>query len=466
MVGTTAINLDEFSLDKSLNEILKQTADFLGFGRGEIVLVRDEHKRVKPASSYKEEKLFLDFVTHVGLSDADAENEIKNSKMREKQKNMDLTDIRPYLYALRTKSAVQCYDNEDFIRELESKGVVKQNYYDWSKLQYNEYIARTQEYGEKAMGFSDWFRFAIFPIILPFNGKQESAGYFNFDEPKEIQAREAISDYKVNIAQLMINYGAYISIVVAASEEERRLAQAQLVSTENLRVIGKFARGVAHDVSNMVYSQIETAQHVQESIKEGTMPTEKLLNFLENIVIKARAMHRMARGLRDYAREGSIERVDGNLNECIEITLNVLGPDLRDKKITVRTELDSNLPRIEMVPWYLNQIYTNLIENSVEAIERKRALIGDTDYNPEIMLTTRIMDRVIYSSVGDNGIGIRPECLERIFEPSFSTREEVGRGSRGLGLSICRNYIREHEGEIKVKSVYGEGTEFTIEIPL
>ena len=112
------------------------------------------------------------------------------------------------------------------------------------------------------------------------------------------------------------------------------------------------------------------------------------------------------------------------------------------------------MPKIKCYPGQLNQVFMNLLANAAEAIAQ----------NGEIRINTYIRDRKVCVSIKDTGEGIKPENIEKIFSPGFTTKG-VGVGT-GLGLAIVYNIIEKHNAKISVNSKYGKGSEFIIELPI
>jgi signal transduction histidine kinase len=120
-----------------------------------------------------------------------------------------------------------------------------------------------------------------------------------------------------------------------------------------------------------------------------------------------------------------------------------------------------NIPAIECYPGKLNQVFMNILTNSIHATQERH----DPDFVPEIDVTTTLVnENAIRVSIKDNGIGMPPEVKARIFEPFFTTKD-VGKGT-GLGLSIVFKIIEAHGGSIDINTAVNEGTEFIITLPV
>ena len=138
-----------------------------------------------------------------------------------------------------------------------------------------------------------------------------------------------------------------------------------------------------------------------------------------------------------------------NLHRDIDNTLTLLGFKLRQKNIRVTKNYAPSLPEIEAYVGELNQVWSNLIDNAIHALEM----------NGELTIETTADEKVVHVRIRDNGHGIPPEILPHIFEPYYTTKE-VGEGS-GIGLDIVQRVIKNHHGQIKVHSAPGN-TEFAI----
>ncbi|MEP7141428.1 MAG: ATP-binding protein, partial [Ferruginibacter sp.] len=137
----------------------------------------------------------------------------------------------------------------------------------------------------------------------------------------------------------------------------------------------------------------------------------------------------------------------------IENTLTLLGYKLREKNIRVQKMFCENFPDVAVYVGELNQVWTNILDNAIYALEK----------NGEIIIETSFDDKHVNVKIVDNGTGIPPEILSRIFDPFFTTKK-VGEGT-GIGLDLVSRVIKHHNGEVKVSSAPGR-TEFAISIPV
>lgn len=268
--------------------------------------------------------------------------------------------------------------------------------------------------------------------------------------------------------------------------------QQQLVQQEKLASIGQLAAGVAHEINNPIgfvlsnvtslseYAETfirlikeyeilvqnlscgnrDNAREAMETIRniKKTEDVAFMLDDIEELVSDSlEGMERVrsiVAGLKSFARvDDQSELKDADINDCIKSTLKVVWNELK-YKCEVKTDY-GEIPIIECCPGQLNQVFMNLLVNASHAIEKK----GVIDVQ-----TGKLDEGNIFIKVSDNGSGIDPENISKLFNPFFTTKE-VGKGT-GLGLSISYGIIQKHNGELLVDSEIGKGTTFTIKLPI
>lgn len=263
-------------------------------------------------------------------------------------------------------------------------------------------------------------------------------------------------------------------------------AQSQLVDAEKMSSLGQLTAGIAHEINNPInfvssnisplrqdiedleqiinkYEELKNADNVEEKFKE----IEQLKNELDFEYLKkelpsiingiedgATRTKEIVSGLRNFSRLDEVEYQQADINEGIESTLILIKSKLTNINLVKNL---SPLPLINCNPSKLNQLFMNLIDNAISAIEEKGI------ENGKITLETSEEKNDIVFKISDNGIGIKQEILPKIFDPFFTTKD-VGKGT-GLGLSISRSIIEAHEGTIEVTSEVNKGTEITVKIP-
>jgi two-component system NtrC family sensor kinase len=263
-------------------------------------------------------------------------------------------------------------------------------------------------------------------------------------------------------------------------------AHNQLLQSEKLASIGQLAAGVAHEINNpigFVSSNLGTLKkyvddllrlfddscHAIEPLLAKDDATRKVIedlrrnadmDFLREDICTlvsesidgASRVRRIVNDLRDFSRsgDGRLEWVD--LHAGLESTLNVVWNEIK-YKATVEKDY-GDIPLTLCHPQALNQVFMNLLVNAAQAIEVQGT----------IRIRTWYEDETIFVSIADSGQGIPAENLSRLFEPFFTTKE-VGKGT-GLGLSVSYDIVKKHDGEIRVGSTPGQGSIFTVVIPV
>ncbi len=256
---------------------------------------------------------------------------------------------------------------------------------------------------------------------------------------------------------------------LALANNELKDAQTQLVQSEKMASLGALVAGVAHEINNpigAVRSMHNTSMRAIEKLKseffkitvnDKNISTEankifRIIDDANNVIdIGTEKVGLIVKQLKSFARLDEAELKKANIHEGLQQALMLSHHEMRDRIKVVRKF--GNLPEIRCFPAKLNQVFLNMIINAIQAIPDKGKLT----------ISTRISEKKVYIKFIDTGIGIPHNKLEKIFDPGFTTKG-VGVGT-GLGLSICYNIIKEHNGEIKVKSELNKGTSFEIILP-
>ncbi|NER80365.1 MAG: two-component sensor histidine kinase, partial [Leptolyngbya sp. SIO1D8] len=309
-----------------------------------------------------------------------------------------------------------------------------------------------------------------------------------------IQLQETLQELETTKDQLVAQEKDY-SRTLEVKVEERTQAltntlnqlqetQSQLIQTEKMAGLGQMVAGIAHEINNpinFIYGNIgpltEYVQDLMELLEtyqaEYHQPSEAVVNVQAEIDLEfittdiTRLLSSMKTGtqrvreivvsLRNYSRldEAAIKVVD--VHEGIDSTLLILNHRLK-RGIEVSKDYGA-LPKIPCSPAQLNQVYTNIIANAIDAM-------FEADANPkQLAIRTRLLplDR-IQIGIKDNGGGIPEKIRHKIFDPFFTTKG-VGEGT-GIGLGICYRIIQQHQGQLEVFSEVGKGTEFLITLPI
>lgn len=231
---------------------------------------------------------------------------------------------------------------------------------------------------------------------------------------------------------------------------EREKLQQQLAEYEKLSALSQLALGAAHEINN----PLQGISSYLEALAEQTT-NEKERDEINLVLENVARISETIRGLLNFARPSPPQFTKLNLNHLIEDTLTFLSYQPIFRKIKIEKILAPALPQITADLNQIRQVLTNIFINAAQAMPEGGELK---------VVTSKVKFReFVQIDISDTGCGIPPENLKRIFEPFFTTKKKQG---TGLGLSISLSYIRNHGGEINVQSVVGQGTTFTILLPI
>jgi signal transduction histidine kinase len=235
--------------------------------------------------------------------------------------------------------------------------------------------------------------------------------------------------------------------------EELTQTQDQLVQTEKLATIGTLASGVAHEINNPLGAILSNAQLLQLDTDDP-----ETLDSLSLIEAGARRCREIVEALLKYSHLAKNRHEVIDLRRLTQEALGVYARQLELAEVSLETEF-AEVPAIQGDGKEIKQVVTNLLLNALDALREKHGLTGGR-------LSVRIVRELsgLRLIVSDDGAGMGPEVLKRIFDPFFTTKT-VGSGT-GLGLSVCQRIIERHGGTIQVTSAPGEGTTFTVELPV
>jgi PAS domain S-box-containing protein len=252
---------------------------------------------------------------------------------------------------------------------------------------------------------------------------------------------------------------------------EYHIDRERLMQSDKLVAIGTLAAGVAHEINNpmgYINSNLNTMKkylkkigeafdNVQNINQEAIESIREIVSDFDDAIDEsiegALRVRKIVADLKSFSRVDRAEKEYADINDGIESTLNIVWNELKYKCKVVKNF--GTLPDLFCIPNQLNQVFMNLLVNAGQAITGNDGLIK---------INTWADEKNVYVSIADNGCGISPENMTKIFEPFYTTKE-VGRGT-GLGLSLAFDIIKKHSGMIDVKSEPGAGTEFIVELPL
>jgi two-component system NtrC family sensor kinase len=249
------------------------------------------------------------------------------------------------------------------------------------------------------------------------------------------------------------DYGRVLEEKVEERTHQLTKMQDHLIQSEKMASMGQLAASIAHEVNNPLSGVLIYNQLIAKKISRGEFNREAILDYLSKMEHELSRSTKLIRSLLDFAvqSEPKIKEVNINevLNRALELAIHA------GSKENTRVEKDLQpLPTFMVDPDQLEQVFMNLIMNALQAMPR-----GGT-----LALRTFLENRELKIAVQDSGCGIPPENLSKIFTPFFSTKKEVK--GVGLGLSVSYGIIQGLKGRIEVESKVGEGTTFTVCLPI
>jgi len=281
-----------------------------------------------------------------------------------------------------------------------------------------------------------------------------------------------------------------------SANKQLKQAQEELIRTEKLASIGRFAAGVAHEVGNPLGAILGYASILQ---KNG-IDREESKDYLKRIEKEIERINRIVRELLEFSRPSTFEIRDVETNKVLENSISLLSYQKNFRNIQTQLNLQQNLPMVKGDESQLSQVFINIILNGIDAMpdggileikteehivedlfpsrlevpygRRRRGDPSESDYfrlrKPDLLssLLTKFSkgDHLVKIRISDTGVGIKKEDLERIFDPFFTTKSP-DKGT-GLGLSISLRIVESMGGEIKVESEVGGGSTFELYFPI
>jgi PAS domain S-box-containing protein len=231
---------------------------------------------------------------------------------------------------------------------------------------------------------------------------------------------------------------------------EKAQLEDQLVQAEKLTSIGLLAAGVAHEVN----TPLAGISSYTQLLLDSTPASDSRRDLLEKIEKQSFRASRIVNNLVNFARLRDGEFREVNLNSLMLETVSLLKHQLWSQGVEVSLHLDPALPRTRGHEGKLQQVFVNLLMNAKDAMPD----------GGSITVRTSRRNSGLVVEVEDSGKGIPGDVLHRIYDPFFTTKD-VGKGT-GLGLSVCYGIVQEHEGRIQARSRVGEGSTFTVQLPV
>lgn len=246
---------------------------------------------------------------------------------------------------------------------------------------------------------------------------------------------------------------------IAKSDSEKEMMNQQVIETSKLASVGELASGVAHEINNPVAIMVEEAGWIQDLLEEEEFSNsenlEELKRALKQIKTQGSRCKEITHKLLSFARKTESSNQEIDLTELIVELIDLTRQRTKYSNVKVEVNMLTDLPTITASSTELQQIFLNLVNNAIDAMEQSGGIVT---------ISSQHHSNKILVKVSDTGPGIPQSNIDRIFDPFFTTKP-VGKGT-GLGLSICYGIVKKMGGDINVESEAGVGTTFSVFLPV
>lgn len=336
------------------------------------------------------------------------------------------------------------------------------------------------------------FKMPYTRIILPVMDKENLNAIVVILTPKK-HIEEIEKEFLVSVSMQIQSAITQAMLFKAVSDKKEELeaalselkeTQLQLINSEKMASLGQLIASVAHEINTPLASIcanneiskrfFDMNSKTGAPFDEDTMDILRDTNSIDCDAIKR--ITNLVQSLKRFVRLDEMTSQAANINEELDLTLNLLRHKLK-KDIKLNKNY-GDIPLVECYPNMLNQVFLNILMNSIQSIE-KRASVENSglsgakpEYFGEITISTEILNNNLIVKIKDNGLGIKEDDKKKIFQAGFTTKK-VGEGT-GLGLAICKKIIEKHNGEITFNSTsyktssgkIAKTTTFEIKLPL
>jgi signal transduction histidine kinase len=320
-----------------------------------------------------------------------------------------------------------------------------------------------------------------FSSIMEYQENKWVVIQFHGSKPEKVTTEEdtwGIEEWKKRNAELekLVNE--------RTAELENSLAilkstQSQLIQSEKMASLGELTAGIAHEIQNPLnfvnnFSEVnsELISELVDEVDKGNTAEVKLIaadikENSEKINHHGKRADGIVKGMLQHSRSSSGAKEPTDINALADEYLRLAYHGLRAKdksfNATLKTDYDESIGNINIIPQDIGRVILNLITNAfyVVAEKKKENIAG---YEPTVSVKTKKVINKVEITVTDNGNGIPQKILDKIFQPFFTTKP-TGQGT-GLGLSLSYDIVKAHGGELKVETREGQGTTFSIILPI
>jgi signal transduction histidine kinase len=309
------------------------------------------------------------------------------------------------------------------------------------------------------------------PIILGYAFISTNSGDTPFILMKVNRKTEMLKLLRSNLGR-NVAYFFFVSVVVVLviviltatflvnkiyeSDSAKAETMQSIEQTSRLASIGRLSAGVAHEINNPLAVINEEAGYMRDMLlrKEAKQQDDEFVEHIDSILESVERCGVITKNLLSFSRQFALKTQSLKLDKLIADVLSFHRKEAEYRNVAIDVDVPEQIPIITTDTGKLQQILINLVNNAFQAVESGGRL--------EIKVLQNSPTEVAIA-VSDNGSGISEENLEKVFEPFFTTKRDSG---TGLGLSITYGLVRKLQGNISVRSILGEGTTFTVTLPV
>ncbi|MFT3705979.1 MAG: ATP-binding protein [Agriterribacter sp.] len=342
---------------------------------------------------------------------------------------------------------------------------------------------------DDAIGISLFFSFVWGMATWWMTSKQRKALDTERKKTKQEEEQNKVISAMKNQLEIQV---AERTIELTRQKEELQLAlnelkatQAQLIQAEKMASLGELTAGIAHEIQNPLnfvnnFSEVsvELANELKEELNRINLSdddkanVEEIINDIvqnqEKINLHGKRADGIVKGMLQHSRSSSGQKELTDINALADeyFRLSFHGLRAKDKTFnaTMKTDFDTTLTPVSIVPQEIGRVILNLITNAFYSVTQKKSQHIE-GYEPTVYVSTKKLPDAVEITVKDNGTGIPQKALDKIFQPFFTTKPS-GQGT-GLGLSLSYDIItKAHGGTLQVNTKEGEGAEFIIHLPI
>ncbi len=256
----------------------------------------------------------------------------------------------------------------------------------------------------------------------------------------------------LSVSEVRLGERRLFTGLVRDLSEQKRLER-QVLQVERLATIGKMAAKVAHEIRNPLSSISLNAELLQDELNNyAHTDTGEAQNLLQSMIAEIDRVTSLTEEYLQFSRLPESQPVRDDINRVVKESIDFYQPQARQKKVEMQSRISAKTWDVRFDPVQIRRVLLNIMRNAVEAMPK-----GGT-----LKIATEQGEREVVIHIVDTGVGIAPEEIEKIFDPFFTTKDF----GTGLGLAVVQQIIEEHRGRIVCQSNIGQGTTFSIYLPL